>query len=91
MKKKRSKKENKKLFKASIILNYQERRWHPWAFLEEVPLGEPVPKCLPFSQRRIFDQSGRSRGITWFNETALIRVLMPGKIVSLLKEEVFDE
>jgi len=31
MKKKRSKKENKKLFKAFIILNYQERRWHPWA------------------------------------------------------------
>jgi len=53
--------------------------------------SEPAPKCLPFSHRRIFDLSGRSRGITWFFETAFIRVLMPGKIVSLLKEEVFDE
>jgi len=43
MKKKISKKEIKKLVKASIFLNYQKRRWHPWASLEEVPLGEPVP------------------------------------------------
>jgi len=39
---KKEKKESKKLIKASIFLNYQKRRWHLWASLGEVPLGELV-------------------------------------------------
>jgi len=41
--------------------------------------------------RSVFLQSGRGRGITWFKETAFIRVLMPDKIANQLKEEVIDE
>ena len=34
--------------------------------------------------RSIFLLSGRGRGITWFEETEFIRVLMPGKITNQL-------
>jgi len=48
MKKNRRKKRKKEKFiKSSFLINYQKRRWNPWASLEEVPLGEPDPKCLP--------------------------------------------
>jgi len=41
--------------------------------------------------RSIFLLPGRGRGITWFEETEFIRVLMPGKITNQLNEEVINE
>jgi len=42
-KKRRKKRKKEKFIKSSFLINCQKRRWHPWASLEEVPLGEPVP------------------------------------------------
>jgi len=67
MKKNRRKKRKKEKFiKSSFLINFQKRRWRPWAL-------SPT--------QSVFLLPGRSRGITWSKETEFIRVLMLGEFV----------